>query len=492
LPSKGYGNLVQHIKSQQHTNWKSVVNDALNKNKNSLGNKIHLSPFSFVLGAMTLAPIISMKSKNYYGWLDLIISCNLPFKIVENKTFSKYINLSPICRSTFRTLLHGLSAHVKTIIKGYLPALLPIIFDGWDDGSGRYFIAVYTFRVVEGKNQYILLGMQPPPTLASYGAVDHKLLLKEMLEDYDKSLSSIGYLIGDNCSTNKALANTLNVPLIGCASHRLNLACKLIISEEESLLQKVASLMKLLSTKKRRARLRTLTNLRPKQRMAVRWSADYEIIKRYFELSPFIMAWPALDPELAGSLLTIEEEPQLKNLYEQLQIYNQVSMSLQTEPPPNLAAIRRGFDYLINQNSRVATKLGPEANIIHSPTFENALVKAINEDHLTSEEENTLNMFRNIEGEVPTPVNGLDSSSSEIEMIMSNKKRKVVKYDTEAMTLIPGTSNIVERLFSKVAHIYSSPRKSMDAFTLEDVVFLKENHSFWNVNTVNDLLAVKK
>jgi hypothetical protein len=32
----------------------------------------------------------------------------------------------------------------------------------------------------------------------------------------------------------------------------------------------------------------------------------------------------------------------------------------------------------------------------------------------------------------------------------------------------------------------------MDAFTLEDVIFLRENHSFWNVNMVNDLRAVKK
>jgi hypothetical protein len=42
-----------------------------------------------------------------------------------------------------------------------------------------------------------------------------------------------------------ALANRFNVPLIGCASHRLNLAC-LIISKEEALLVKVAAVMRLL------------------------------------------------------------------------------------------------------------------------------------------------------------------------------------------------------------------------------------------------------
>jgi ribosomal protein L17 len=121
-----------------------------------------------------------------------------------------------------------------------------------------------------------------------------------------------------------------------------------------------------------------------------------------------------------------------------------------------------------------------EANLIHSPIFENARVKAMNEDQLTPDEENSLIRFRNI---ATPPVNGLDSSSF-IEMLMSNKKRKVVKYDTEAMKLIPGTSNIVERLFCKVAHIYSSPEVD-GCLHPQDVVFLNEN-------TVNDLLAVKK
>jgi hypothetical protein len=72
---------------------------------------------------------------------------------------------------------------------------------------------------------------------------------------------------------------------------------------------------------------------------------------------------------------------------------------------------------------------------------------------------------------------------------MAQKKKKVIKYDIDSMKLIPATSNIVERLFSKVGFIFSSPRKSMDALTLEDVVVLKENASLWDAKTVNDLLS---
>jgi hypothetical protein len=34
-----------------------------------------------------------------------------------------------------------------------------------------YFVAMYTFFAVDQKNKYLLLGMQPPPTLASFRAV---------------------------------------------------------------------------------------------------------------------------------------------------------------------------------------------------------------------------------------------------------------------------------------------------------------------------------
>jgi hypothetical protein len=280
-----------------------------------------------------LAPLISSRAHTYYGWLDLILSCNLPFKIVENSTFAKYVNLTPICRNTFKNLLHSMSSFMKIQIRPLLPQRFPIIFDGWDDGCGRYFVAVYTFFVLDQKNKYLLLGMQPPPTLASFRAVDHKLLLKELLQEYGREIEDIGYLIGDNCSTNKALANQLHVPLIGCASHRLNLATKIVISLEEHLLVKVSGVMTLLSSKKRSARLRASTPLRPKHRMAVRWSADFKMIERYLQLSPFLTAWPYLDPELQGSLLSVEEEAKLKELYEKLKSFNSVSMTtIRTNP----------------------------------------------------------------------------------------------------------------------------------------------------------------
>jgi hypothetical protein len=42
----------------------------------------------------------------------------------------------------------------------------------------------------------------------------------------------VDYIGGDNASVNKKLASDMNIPFVGCASHRLNLAVKLMTDDE--------------------------------------------------------------------------------------------------------------------------------------------------------------------------------------------------------------------------------------------------------------------
>ena len=41
---------------------------------------------------------------------------------------------------------------------------------------------------------------------------------------YDETLDNVLFWVGDNCSVNTSLGNITGIPLIGCSSHRLNLA----------------------------------------------------------------------------------------------------------------------------------------------------------------------------------------------------------------------------------------------------------------------------
>ena len=65
------------------------------------------------------------------------------------------------------------------------------------------------------------------------------------------------FIIGENCSLMKAVANKIGVPLFGCASHRFNLAVQSYLDlNYELIILKVKDLMKKLNTLKEKGKLR--------------------------------------------------------------------------------------------------------------------------------------------------------------------------------------------------------------------------------------------
>ncbi|KAE8952689.1 hypothetical protein PR002_g32605 [Phytophthora rubi] len=77
----------------------------------------------------------------------------------------------------------------------------------------------------------------------------HREYLAGVLETFGKALS-------DNCSVNKRLATIMQVPLVGCASHRLNLAVRHHLEQYEEDSAIVQALMVKLRTLKQSAKLR--------------------------------------------------------------------------------------------------------------------------------------------------------------------------------------------------------------------------------------------
>ena len=95
-------------------------------------------------------------------------------------------------------------------------------------------------------------------------------------------------MIGDNYPTNKLLARLLHVNIIGCASHRFNLAVIKIIDEYETLITKIHNLMTKLLTLNNSAKLRKQTKLRPLTKNITRWSSIYSMVQIYNELKNYI------------------------------------------------------------------------------------------------------------------------------------------------------------------------------------------------------------
>jgi hypothetical protein len=84
------------------------------------------------------------------------------------------------------------------------------------------------------------LGFSPLLDETEYTAERHAELIDYVLRVFHKTRESLICIVGDNCAVNKALADVLDVPLIGCAAHRFNLACQKYLEKYNAQLTKVS------------------------------------------------------------------------------------------------------------------------------------------------------------------------------------------------------------------------------------------------------------
>ena len=91
----------------------------------------------------------------------------------------------------------------------------------------------------------------------------------------------------------------MSVPLIGCGSHKFNLAVVKWIKEQPNLtdiISKVAAVMKKASTLKvaaklaKLAQLAQLTNYACVKANETRWSSTFNMVHRYFQIQPQLNA----------------------------------------------------------------------------------------------------------------------------------------------------------------------------------------------------------
>ena len=98
----------------------------------------------------------------------------------------------------------------------------------------------------------------------SFTAQQHMEHLEFVLQLYGKTMhENVIAIIGDNCETMKCLANLCSVPLVGCASHRFNLAVNKYMEYQDhmSVLNKINGLMGKLKNLKLAGKLRKYTKL---------------------------------------------------------------------------------------------------------------------------------------------------------------------------------------------------------------------------------------
>ncbi|ETO99551.1 hypothetical protein F441_23035 [Phytophthora nicotianae CJ01A1] len=129
--------------------------------------------------------------------------------------------------------------------------------------------------------------------------------------------------------------------------------------------------------------------------------------------------------------------------------------------------------------------LAPNAEIMHSPDFESGVLKVLGSQvkKLTRAERSSLQPFLR---RAPLPVYQVEPTKVGFaDRIL--KRRKVDDAPSAYVLLgaIQTTSNIVERLFSTARMVLRYERNRLSPLTLEMILFLKVNHKYWNVTTVD-------
>jgi hypothetical protein len=169
------------------------------------------------------------------------------------------------------------------------------------------------------------------------------------------SLDCVEFLTGDNCSTNKALANIMRVPLVGCASHRLNLAVNDFYDnspQSKELISKVDKLMTALRTLKNASRLRAnkeTGGIVALGRNATRWSSTFNMLKRFLRLEEGLRRMQ-LSRDTIDLLPSASNVADIRVLFEKLKDFESASQFLQMDSSDvNLAYVRTLFDEL-NRN----------------------------------------------------------------------------------------------------------------------------------------------
>ena len=131
------------------------------------------------------------------------------------------------------------------------------------------------------------------------------------------------------------------------------------------------------------------------------------------------------------------------------------------EQQRSLSEVRAIFNAMLSKYPEMERHISERGGIVHSPDFENGLVKLQDEiwEDLAPEEESLMLPFllENSDVQLISPT----KPSSLAAAALKTKKRKIVSCPYINVSQIPPTSNIVERLFSSARLVLTDYRKSM-------------------------------
>eukprot|EP00834_Sanchytrium_tribonematis_P007975 NODE_822_length_3684_cov_0.348117.p1 type:complete len:257 gc:universal NODE_822_length_3684_cov_0.348117:1048-1818(+) len=175
-------------------------------------------------------------SINTYKWIRWILEENVPFTFVDSKWTRMNSNLKAISSKTVTEYMKKMVPMVEQKIADSLPEKIGIMFDSWKSFGSNY---VGIFAILLNKQEPVLISLSVLENEESQNAAEFKKKLETILPLFGKQMKDVLFYVLDNCSTNQSMSNLSHKPMIGCYSHRLNLAVRRYMMKHETLFERV-------------------------------------------------------------------------------------------------------------------------------------------------------------------------------------------------------------------------------------------------------------
>lgn len=170
-----------------------------------------------------------------------------------------------------------------------LPGLSSLVFDGYSIGA-RYIFGVFACYPSNNSHGFekFLLSFSTFEDEKAYYAEQHIRYIQYVLTCYSMSWETVVAIIAERCAVKRCLGNRVDLPLIGCASHRFKLAVQDKLNEENGIAQEVHSAVKSVRYGLLADRLRIFIPFCPLSMNDTRWSSSFCMLQRYVKLRRFL------------------------------------------------------------------------------------------------------------------------------------------------------------------------------------------------------------
>ncbi|KAG2908868.1 hypothetical protein PC129_g7306 [Phytophthora cactorum] len=398
-----------------------------------------------------------------FPWIEWVVARNMPLSEVDDPLTRSMSKLKPVCSKTLKVYLAMVAETVEATISAEMSDPVGIRFDASTFFLEKY-VALFAMHWHDGQLKQTLLSIAPMEE-GDLTAQSHCLFIQRIIELFHQSEANLAFLIGDNCATNRAIATRLNVPLIGCASHRFNLAVNSFLDNHKPEVNAVNTLM---------AALLTINNRSARAHAVIVAEAECDAVGLHLRDGGPLR----LDRDDIKQVETVSDlipkasmHWRIEALLADLRILQSVSVKLQSEDL-TLADVRTLFDSVGQRFPSLKVKLSATASIVHSPTFEAAVVINGEVARLTTSDRKAVKRF-----EVSTATTNAGSKRKQrndeeekleedfTSSVLRAKKVGGAKPASSAyvklLEKLPPTSNSCERLFSQAKLVLTPQRATM-------------------------------